>query len=392
MCDILNYSFDEAAEQHLANDINQINPETSQSNPENNIFNLNVDSLSQHCQEGANIFDHDDNTHSYTTLPPHFQNVTCTVPNNSDDEDCNVEECGKEIMDRINQFPLPAELMLARPELQVNPTEDGIGANSGLGIDSIKFFQEEFSSDDEERNDDDDSASEEEEEGEGEETFKKGIEAQEEKPKPSDVEDETPEEGKTETSLPCNWGANNESLTQKLVEKDTVDIPCTCSHLLHATSDQIQGWSGSDNTINHRSRFHRKHKPESNGGVSKRTHHRQTQHWSHHNAFPRREGGGGGGGRWASSHGNSSNAASGASELHHSNSLMAGDHKAFMSAESEFVPFVFRHYSDTKKYMEQYRKMHTKGDIYQRAVRLVRGMCACVRTWHAWHACLNIFF
>ena len=47
---------------------------------------------------------------------------------------------------------------------------------------------------------------------------------------------------------------------------------------------------------------------------------------------------------------------------------MAGDHKAFMSVESEFVPFVFRHYSDTKKYMEQYRKVHTKGDIYRRPV------------------------
>ena len=61
------------------------------------------------------------------------------------------------------------------------------------------------------------------------------------------------------------------------------------------------------------------------------------------------------------------NMASGASELHHTNSLMAGDHKAFLSTDND-VPFVFRHYSDTKKYMEQYRKVHTKGDIYQRPV------------------------
>ena len=189
----------------------------------------------------------------------------------------------------------------------------------------------------------------------------------------------------TPTALPtCSWGANNEALTQKLIEKEMVDIPCTCSHLLHATSDQIQGWSGLDSAANHRSRFHRKHKQESNGGVSKRNHHRHnTQHWSHHNAFPRREGGGGGGGRWASHNGTGSgaNAASGASELHHSNSLMAGDHKAFMSAESEFVTFVFRHYSDTKKYMEQYRRVHTKGDIYKRPVRggYTLFMSECVR-------------
>ena len=59
---------------------------------------------------------------------------------------------------------------------------------------------------------------------------------------------------------------------------------------------------------------------------------------------------------------------------------MVGDHKAFLSAD-ECVPFAFRHYSDTKKYMEQYRKFHTKGDIYQRQVGKLHVQIKWGKTW-----------
>ena len=49
----------------------------------------------------------------------------------------------------------------------------------------------------------------------------------------------SPQKRPSTSSPSCHWGSNAEAAITKLIEKELSEIPCTCSHLLHATSDQV---------------------------------------------------------------------------------------------------------------------------------------------------------